>query len=84
MRKKKKWKEKNKSWKEWKGHKKRKNKRKIPKNCGKKVDEEYKLQSVIFIQHIPYSKLAKRIREKLGDLEKIGRVKMKLVCPMQI
>ena len=34
---------------------------------------------VLFIQHTPRSELAKRIREKLANLEKVGNLKFKVV-----
>ena len=68
------WKEKTQSWKGW-----RRN-RNIKKKVGEKMeDTRNKLQSVIFLQHTPNSELAKRVREKLRELEKVGKVKIKIV-----
>ena len=33
----------------------------------------------MFVQHTPYSEMAKRMREKLNNLEKLGKFKIKLV-----
>ena len=49
--------------------------RKIEKNRG---DAE-KFKTVVFIQHTPHSELAQRIRRRLGELEKVGKTKIKLV-----
>ena len=38
-----------------------------------------KIQTVIFVQHTPYSELAKRMRKKLDSLERLGKFKVKLV-----
>ena len=38
-----------------------------------------KIQAVIFVQHTEFSKMAKRMREKLDKLEKLGSIKIKLV-----
>ena len=38
-----------------------------------------KIQAVIFVQHTPFSEMAKRMRKKLDSLEKLGKIKMKLV-----
>ena len=35
--------------------------------------------AVMFVQHTPYSELAKRMRSKLDSLEKLGKFKIKLV-----
>ena len=41
---------------------------------------------MIFVQHTKHSRLASRIRERLKDLEKVGKIKVKLVeiCGMKI
>ena len=38
-----------------------------------------KIKAVIFVQHMPYSKMAKRMRKKLDSLKKLGKFKSKLV-----
>ena len=40
---------------------------------------ENKIEGVIFIQYTDHSELAKVIRKRLEDLEKVGRIKVKLV-----
>ena len=42
-------------------------------------EEEESYQTVIFIEHTEESTLAKRIREKLRNIEEIGRIKVKIV-----
>ena len=37
------------------------------------------LETVIFIQHMMHSRLFKRMREKLSDIKKVGRIKVKMV-----
>ena len=77
------WKEKNQSWKNWRMGRKRgwkRKERKMPeKETSEKGEKGVKLQSVIFIQHTPNSELAKRIRDKLKELEKVGNIKIKIV-----
>ena len=41
--------------------------------------EKEKFQTVIFVQHTQHSKLASNIREKLAELEKVGKLKIKIV-----
>ena len=41
--------------------------------------EKKKIQTVIFVQHTEFSKLAKRMSEKLDSLEKLGNKKIKLI-----
>ena len=43
------------------------------------IEGKTKLMSVLFVQHTPRSELAKRIREKLESLEKLGSLKYKVV-----
>ena len=42
-------------------------------------DGKKKFMSVLFVQHTPRSELAKRIRDKLESLERIGNLKFKVV-----
>ena len=68
---------KKKEWKEediW-GEKTEDNENYLPSPNG----EDVKFQTVIFIQHTKHSRLASRIREKLSELEKIGKIKVKIV-----
>ena len=44
---------------------------------GERVTEKY--QTIIFLQHTAHSELATRVREKLSELEKVGKVKVKIV-----
>ena len=75
------WKEKNSSWKEWRKSKRKpmKRKRMEDEDNIEKEQERKKLQAVLFLQHTPFSELAKNIREKLAELEKVGRIKLKIV-----
>ena len=41
--------------------------------------KEEKFQTVIFVQHTKHSRMAANIREKLKELEKVGRIKVKIV-----
>ena len=68
-------KEKDSPWTKWrKGNKKRK------RNKGSiDVEGKSKLMSVLFVQHTPKSELAKRIRMKLENFEKLGSLKFKVV-----
>ena len=75
------WKERTQSWKSW-----RKSIRKFKEKKKESSDkletgkiEVEKLQSVIFVQHTPFSELAKRIRKKLGEREKVGKIRIKIV-----
>ena len=43
------------------------------------VEGKTKLMSVLFVQHTPKSELAKRIRNKLETLERVGNLKFKVV-----
>ena len=45
----------------------------------KENDEKRKIESVIFVQHTEFSKLAKRMRERLENFEKLGTIKIKIV-----
>ena len=47
-----------------------------PEGPKRKVD---KLQTVIFMQHTKHSELARRVRAKLSELEKVGKIKVKIV-----
>ena len=68
-------KEKEGSWTGW-----RKVNRKRKKNKGEiEIEGKTKLMSVLFVQHTPRSELAKRIRDKLESLEKLGTLKFKVV-----
>ena len=74
------------SWKYWRKRnlKKRKIKGKVKKNglkrkFGERRKKKEQFQTVIFVQHIQHSKLASRIREMLAKLEKIGKLKIKIV-----
>ena len=74
-----KWKETAQSWKGW---RKQKGKKKKKKPVGVKSTEKkegVKLQSVIFLQHTPNSELARNIKGKLRELEKVGKVRVKIV-----
>ena len=71
------WKETAQSWKGWRKHRRKKKKPVGVKNAERK--EGVKLQSVIFLQHTPNSEMARNIKEKLRELEKVGRVKIKIV-----
>ena len=55
----------------------RKRKRKIGKT--EESGKNTKIHAVMFIQHTPYSEMAKRMRQKLESLEKLGQFKIKLV-----
>ena len=67
--------EKESSWNGW-----RKTNQKRKRHRGEvEVEGKSKLMSVLFIQHTPRSELAKRIREKLANLEKVGNLKFKVV-----
>ena len=44
-----------------------------------KNEQTDKIQAVMFVQHTPYSEMAKRMREKLNSLEKLGKFKIKIV-----
>ena len=57
----------------------RKRKRKTRKEKESEADRDTKIQAVMFIQHTPYSEMAKRMRKKLESLEKLGQFKIKLV-----
>ena len=58
----------------------RKVNRKKKRNRGEmEIDGKMKIMSVLFVQHTPKSELAKRIREKLETLEKLGGLKFKVV-----
>ena len=62
----------------WTGWRKVNGKRK--KNLGTiDIDGKKKLMTVLFVQHTPKSELAKRIRERLESLEKLGDLKFKVV-----
>ena len=43
------------------------------------VEGKKKIMNVAFVPHTEKSKLAKRLRGKLGSLEKLGNLKMKIV-----
>ena len=43
------------------------------------VEREKKVEGVIFIQYTPHSELAKTIRERLKEIEKVCKVKIKIV-----
>ena len=47
-----------------------------PDGPERKID---KIQTVIFMQHTRHSELAKRVRGKLKELEKVGKIKVKIV-----
>ena len=79
------FKEKNKSWRIYR-EKKRGKANNVIKNIkgkyikkGEKSISEKKIEGIIFIQHTEYSELAKVIRKRLQDLEKIGKLKIKIV-----
>ena len=67
--------EKESSWNGWRktNHKRKRNKGEID------VEGKKKLMSVLFVQHTHKSELAKRLREKLESLEKLGSLKFKVV-----
>ena len=67
--------EKEDKWNGW-----RKISRKKKRNRGKmEIEGMNKIMSVLFVQHTPKSELAKRIRDKLETLEKLGSLKLKVV-----
>ena len=67
--------EKDSSWTGW-----RKTNLKRKRNKGEiEIEGKTKLMSVLFIQHTPKSELAKRVRVKLENLEKVGNLKFKVV-----
>ena len=43
-----------------------------------------KIQAVIFVQHTEFSKMGKRMREKLDSLEKLGSIKINLKKELEI
>ena len=63
----------------WKGWRKVNMKRKRKQISEIEIDGKTKVMSVLFIQHTEKSELAKRLREKLETLEKVGRMKFKIV-----
>ena len=81
-----KYKEKNKSWKEWRKFS-RREKNRIMKNIKgvyrkeniKELEKEKRIEGVMFIQHTQHSELARNIRERLKVIENVGTLKIKLV-----
>ena len=80
-----KFKEENKAWKSWRVSK-RSYKRNIKKNLAGQIlklkesgDKEEKIEGVIFIQRTEHSIMAKNIRSRLSELEKVGVMKIKIV-----
>ena len=63
----------------WNGLRRMNRKRKRNQKAEIDVEGKTKIMSVIFIQHTEKSELAKRMREKLGNLEKVGNLKFKIV-----
>ena len=59
--------------------KKRKNMQKRKESRNNKEEKMKPLETVIFIQHTMHSRLFKRMREKLSDIKKVGRIKVKMV-----
>ena len=47
--------------------------------CQQVDEKEKKVEGVIFIQYTPYSEVAKAIRSRLKDIEKICKIKIKIV-----
>ena len=43
------------------------------------IDGKKKIMSVLFVQHTERSALAKKLREKLETLERVGNIKIKVV-----
>ena len=78
------FKEKNKSWKGWRISNRRKEK-KVLRNLQGKImpskeeNKEEKIEGVIFLQHTLHSELAKNIRKRLQDIEKVCKIKIKVV-----
>ena len=67
--------EKESSWNGW-----RKSNLKRKRNKGSiEVEGKKMLMSVLFVQHTPKSELAKRLRDRLSNLEKVGNLKFKVV-----
>ena len=59
---------------------KRKRKRKpFRKENRENGEEKKKIQAVIFVYHTQFSELAKRMRKKMENLEKLGKFKVKIV-----
>ena len=57
----------------------RKRKRKAKYTDKNTVNQQNKIQAVFFVQHTPYSEMAKRMRAKMESLEKLGKFKVKIV-----
>ena len=57
----------------------RKRKRKTKYTNKNTVNQQNKIQAVFFVQHTPYSEMAKRMRAKMESLEKLGKFKVKIV-----
>ena len=73
------FKEKTKSWKIWRNIKKRRYRNNRMSEIENSTGEKRKLEGVIFIQYTEHSTLAKNIRRRLLDIEKVGQLKIKLV-----
>ena len=77
------------SWKKWRIGRNRANRDRKKMNARKRkersneeksnLEKDDKCKTVIFIQHTPHSELAQKIRKRLSELEKVGKVKIKLV-----
>ena len=57
----------------------RKRKRKQQEKMKENKEENTKIQAVFFVAHTPYSEMAKRMRMKMENLEKLGKFKVKIV-----
>ena len=75
---------KNRAWKNWREKKKRRNRKsrvRLEEKIKEKIEEgkDTEIKGVLFVPHTLKSELAKRIRKKLGDLENISCLRIKVV-----